>query len=820
MKTILIIAILFCINISLGAQIIYNNENDHYIYMYSMSSLPKRDTIRDIAGLGSGDFCIKVSKSLITTEYTSTLMLSVTITIDGHTNIILNPTNDKVDNFVWSDTINHESNWSANNSSSTEYNIIGPCNMANCNEPWSEAASNFIGYRYFEGVDTVYGWLRLSLYQNFDSFTAIVHDFAYQSVPGDEIFAGDGIPFCATNLVAVDNADYKDERDIWLRYSKPKIEDSISEYRVFVVQAVNAESFGLEQAEGIPTGNYMSIEPTASNYSGMIQSGTHDVLGNDIVELVPYKVFVMSVNHFGTIAQNQLSLPSNEIILKTIAPAVTNLQVQSEFVDGIDYNIRVDFDKPVNVTGLSDYRLMFILYDDLPTFDIDDAALIPSENYIPVQTGLGHYSQNFSSPELVDVNGNSLELNKKYSYCVLSVATGNPFNANSLAKSSQYFNNVNYCDTAEIVSAVVRGSDLNPGDVYLEFAGVEDESKISGYRIFLAPYSLGQGLSVEQVNNVNINNCFEVSPQGHELYQFYLPDDMMLINGEVPVANQSYSLFILTLSDMVHSNHNSLSRYPYSVKLSNPNVFYAGQTSGDYVFYTDYGDDKSIPNYDVDAIFDFDADGVDDFKINFEGGGGQGGGSHSRRLILLNGTKVLCHIKADNSAVPDHLTDSVQLNAENQWRTGTYLLSSMSWNEGGYYHTAGYWFNVQNHYLGIMIPNANDTVYGWMQLSFDNSYGAEIHDYAVYDPFHSVESDFASNNLTVYPNPSSGSFTIHYDEFIKPFEFEILDVSGRVVFKGNAIDQHTNIDLSGVKSGLYFLKTNLSNINVTKILIQ
>jgi hypothetical protein len=57
--------------------------------------------------------------------------------------------------------------------------------------------------------------------------------------------------------------------------------------------------------------------------------------------------------------------------------------------------------------------------------------------------------------------------------------------------------------------------------------------------------------------------------------------------------------------------------------------------------------------------------------------------------------------------------------------------------------------------------------------------------------------------LMIFPNPSSGKFYIISNI---ESEYTIVDVSGRIVSKGQILIDRNNIDLSTFSSGVYFLK--------------
>ncbi|HNW99127.1 MAG TPA: T9SS type A sorting domain-containing protein [Bacteroidales bacterium] len=79
----------------------------------------------------------------------------------------------------------------------------------------------------------------------------------------------------------------------------------------------------------------------------------------------------------------------------------------------------------------------------------------------------------------------------------------------------------------------------------------------------------------------------------------------------------------------------------------------------------------------------------------------------------------------------------------------------------------------------------------------------------------SINEPENENNISIYPNPTDGKFTIDMNELIgTDFTFEISDVTGKVVHTEKMPDianKLWNIDISGLSNGNYFLRMYNSN---------
>lgn len=78
-------------------------------------------------------------------------------------------------------------------------------------------------------------------------------------------------------------------------------------------------------------------------------------------------------------------------------------------------------------------------------------------------------------------------------------------------------------------------------------------------------------------------------------------------------------------------------------------------------------------------------------------------------------------------------------------------------------------------------------------------------------------SDHKESNyeLLIYPNPTNELFTIE-QEVSANTPFEVRDITGKIVLKGNLRDKQTTIDLSENSSGVYILRVGDENVKVVR----
>jgi uncharacterized delta-60 repeat protein len=68
--------------------------------------------------------------------------------------------------------------------------------------------------------------------------------------------------------------------------------------------------------------------------------------------------------------------------------------------------------------------------------------------------------------------------------------------------------------------------------------------------------------------------------------------------------------------------------------------------------------------------------------------------------------------------------------------------------------------------------------------------------------------EFQNQKTTIYPNPSNGIFTVEREFFSENSDYQITDITGKIIGIGELAEKKSQIDISSAQSGIYFLKTN------------
>lgn len=90
------------------------------------------------------------------------------------------------------------------------------------------------------------------------------------------------------------------------------------------------------------------------------------------------------------------------------------------------------------------------------------------------------------------------------------------------------------------------------------------------------------------------------------------------------------------------------------------------------------------------------------------------------------------------------------------------------------------------------------------------------------NPATSINSfDFAENSFWIYPNPSSGKFTVRISEFIEnaPTKLELLSLDGKLLYQTKLSEVQTEINPGKLSPGFYLVKIISDNSIETKMLL-
>lgn len=82
-----------------------------------------------------------------------------------------------------------------------------------------------------------------------------------------------------------------------------------------------------------------------------------------------------------------------------------------------------------------------------------------------------------------------------------------------------------------------------------------------------------------------------------------------------------------------------------------------------------------------------------------------------------------------------------------------------------------------------------------------------------------VNENALNNVISLYPNPSNGTFLISQSEKVKNLKLAIINILGEVVFECKILEFKTEIDLKEHSKGIYFAKISNDKNSITKKII-
>lgn len=126
---------------------------------------------------------------------------------------------------------------------------------------------------------------------------------------------------------------------------------------------------------------------------------------------------------------------------------------------------------------------------------------------------------------------------------------------------------------------------------------------------------------------------------------------------------------------------------------------------------------------------------------------------------------------------------------------------------GGY---NGNWLGKTDKYLGIRTVSGDDTIYSWIMLSSRAPGFVEI----LIKSFTSRKNTYTNaiaemkseHILSLFPNPCKDYLRIILPEITKEEILMITDINGHELFRQKIISTSTEINLSKLKTGIYFAK--------------
>ncbi|RCX18222.1 copper amine oxidase-like protein [Fontibacillus phaseoli] len=396
-------------------------------------------------------------------------------------------------------------------------------------------------------------------------------------------------PVSYVTLRDVGNAG--DGRDLEVSFSRSSNESLVDHYRILIVKAANASNFNLASALRVTSSNYSTVRPNGSDPAITMSSGTRDVDGALIQSNQSYVGYVLAVGRNN--AGNALSNASSKLTLDTgvSVAAATNVRSNdiSDYTDGRD--LSVSFTRASAESDISGYRVFIVKTKDAGSFNL--AAANTNQYYTTVNksTGSNTTLTGTLSSSSRDTSGDLIKNNVSYTAFVLSVS--NTSASNKLSSASSAITLGVGTVAAPIITQVEDRNDNGDGrDLRVSFTKISDESKISGYRIFVVKANDYSNFTLARANAVSNSNYTEFNKTGYNQNQT-LSSTSRDVDGALIRNGVSYRVFVMSIGNGSNTGNNALSSASSAITLLNN--YSVGSISNLYISdVNDYNDGRDL----------------------------------------------------------------------------------------------------------------------------------------------------------------------------------------------------------------------------------
>ena len=244
------------------------------------------------------------------------------------------------------------------------------------------------------------------------------------------------------------------------------------------------------------------------------------------------------------------------------------------------------------------------------------------------------------------------------------------------------------------------------------------------------------------------------------------------------------------------------------------------------VVYTNVWDTLSIPN--TVYQLDINNDQVIDYEINLNDVSSNG--CYTINIKCFNDNNVAVYSPPVKTLAPYSYENNTSIDEFLNWHSYDYGnggLMAMGTQCTGYFF--GNFRGVEDEFIGLKFSDVNETYYGWIRVDVSlNSDWVIIKDYAYNTSGFSLMTSVSTGsemieydlgNFRIFPNPTKDYLTIYLENNIESY-LEILDITGKVIYKDNFLKEG-RISTSGFKKGIYFVKVeNNDNVIIRKIIVE
>ncbi|WP_186327994.1 copper amine oxidase N-terminal domain-containing protein [Paenibacillus xylanexedens] len=395
-----------------------------------------------------------------------------------------------------------------------------------------------------------------------------------------------------TSLRAADVSDYGDGRDLEINFTQPSTTSNITYYRAFVVKAKDSSAFNLAAANKVSSANSTIIyKGNTAAVKSKLTSSTRDTSGELIKSNTAYVVYILSVST-NTTTDSKLSAASSSLTLSVntaTSPVITQVRDNSDYGDGRD--IQLSFNRSSDESKVANYRVFVVRNSVASSFNLTTASNLSSSLYYTVNKTGNNITTTLPS-SMKDTSGYNVTNLQDYRIFVMAVGNQQNGYTNALSASSTVLR-LTTNGNAGVISnlAVADISDNGDGrDLRVSFNKAADESRISGYRVYVVRSGNAGNFTLSSANASN--NYTQVSKTGGNL-SVTLPSNAYDTSGNWITNGVSYRVFVMSVSNSGNSSQNALSSYSSQITLT-ANTAVTAPTSVTATDIADNGDGRDL----------------------------------------------------------------------------------------------------------------------------------------------------------------------------------------------------------------------------------
>jgi len=216
------------------------------------------------------------------------------------------------------------------------------------------------------------------------------------------------------------------------------------------------------------------------------------------------------------------------------------------------------------------------------------------------------------------------------------------------------------------------------------------------------------------------------------------------------------------------------------------------------------------------TMIDIDNDGTNDilFYTNVYSVGGTGSAiddaDYKAQALQNNMEFFITSAGACDTAPPNSIIDNNLIWANG---IGSGYGRSLAFHDGTNNTWSGSFASPKDNFMGFRIIYPSDTAYGWILIG---PYADLIKSFAIQKTVTGIkELGDNGEQVNIYPNPASNYINVTATKSIT--EIKLVDVLGKEVLS----TKETNIDLSSLQDGIYFMQVKIAEgILTKKVIVQ